>query len=309
MQTPLVSIIIPNYNHARFLKQRIESVLIQTVQDFEIILLDDCSTDNSKEILGQYKNHPKITQTVFNTKNSGSPFKQWQKGIDLAKGNYIWIAESDDYCQANFLEEVFNCFNDNRALGVVYTQSVDVDENGRLLSHRSQYTKEFIPNVWSDNFAIEGHQFIENYLSYKNVIPNASAVVFKKELLHTNVFTTQLLQMRMCGDWLFWIKLCLRTDIGFIAKDLNCFRNHSAVTRNHSNSDKKKLRLLEEKTIRTVLESHHHSNTKLTSMLYKKWFRLHSKKEVLLPSFYAIKLKKTAIFSFLSQVKAYYIKF
>lgn len=309
MNTPKVSIIIPNYNHESFLKQRIESVLQQTVQDIEVILLDDCSTDKSISVLNTYKEHPKVTQVVLNTQNSGSPFKQWEKGIALAKGEYIWIAESDDYCASVFLEKILLQFKENPILGMVYAQSTDVDENGKLLVHRSSYTKEFQPNIWNTNFTMEGNQFIKNYLSCKNVIPNASAVVFKKELLHVNVFTTQLLQMRMCGDWLFWIKICLKTHIGFIAEDLNFFRNHNAVSRNHNNADKKKLRLLEEKNVRTELENDNISNPKLINGLYKKWFKLHSKKELLSPVFYSIKLKKTSIFSFLSHVRAYYSKF
>ena len=101
---PLVSIIVPNFNHAAFLAQRLESIYNQTFSSFEVILLDDASTDNSIEILNLYKNHPKTAHFIINTINSGSPFKQWQKGVELAKGELIWIAESDDYAAINFLE-------------------------------------------------------------------------------------------------------------------------------------------------------------------------------------------------------------
>ncbi|MCW8968588.1 MAG: glycosyltransferase, partial [Flavobacteriales bacterium] len=73
---PLISIIIPNYNHALFLKKRLESVYNQTYPHFEVILLDDASTDNSIEILNTYKSHPKTAHLIVNTQNSGSPFKQ-----------------------------------------------------------------------------------------------------------------------------------------------------------------------------------------------------------------------------------------
>ena len=106
MTQPLVSIIIPNYNHSKFLQQRLDSVFNQTFQDFEVILLDDCSTDNSVDILKKYANHPKVSHLELNKQNSGSPFKQWQKGITMAKGTYIWIAETDDYCEFNFLDQM-----------------------------------------------------------------------------------------------------------------------------------------------------------------------------------------------------------
>src|ERR1700738_1634065 len=102
---PRVSVIVPNYNHARFLRRRMESVLRQTYRDFEVILLDDCSTDESRSILSEYAGDPRV-RLEFNEKNSGSPFKQWNKGVALASGEYGWIAESDDYADERLLERL-----------------------------------------------------------------------------------------------------------------------------------------------------------------------------------------------------------
>src|SRR5215472_4105163 len=102
---PKVSVIIPNYNHARYLQQRIDTVLGQTFQDFEVILLDDCSTDESRSIISEYAKDPRV-RTEFNEVNSGSTFKQWNKGVRLARGEYVWIAESDDYADKRFLEKL-----------------------------------------------------------------------------------------------------------------------------------------------------------------------------------------------------------
>ena len=88
-----VSVIVPCYNHAPYLKQRIESILNQTYQNFELILLDDVSPDESGEILLSYKDHPKVSHCIINERNSGSTFHQWNKGIALAQGELIWIAE------------------------------------------------------------------------------------------------------------------------------------------------------------------------------------------------------------------------
>src|SRR5690349_2386149 len=101
-----ISVIIPNFDHASFLKQRIESVLNQTFQDFEIIILDDCSTDNSREIIEQYRQHPKVSHIEYNKTNSGSTFIQWQKGLSIAVGEYMWIAESDDVSSPKFIEKM-----------------------------------------------------------------------------------------------------------------------------------------------------------------------------------------------------------
>ena len=102
---PTVSVIVPNYNHARFLPQRIETILRQSYQDFELLLLDDCSTDDSRAILSQYASDPRV-RLEFNEMNSGSPFKQWNKGVRLARGKYVWIAESDDYADPQLLERL-----------------------------------------------------------------------------------------------------------------------------------------------------------------------------------------------------------
>lgn len=77
---PTVSVIIPNYNHAPYLKERIESVTGQEYDDIEVILLDDCSGDNSREIIERYRSHPKVSQVIFNEKNSGTTFAQWKRG-------------------------------------------------------------------------------------------------------------------------------------------------------------------------------------------------------------------------------------
>ncbi|MDX1462868.1 MAG: glycosyltransferase family 2 protein [Marinirhabdus sp.] len=101
---PSVSIIVPNYNHEAYLQERLDSIFNQSFQDIEVILLDDASRDGSVTLLQQYKNHPKVSHVLCNQKNTGSPFLQWQKGLELAVGDYIWIAESDDSCERNFLE-------------------------------------------------------------------------------------------------------------------------------------------------------------------------------------------------------------
>ncbi|WP_179351888.1 glycosyltransferase family 2 protein [Winogradskyella vidalii] len=284
---PKVSIIIPNYNHAAFLQQRLDSVFNQTFQDFEVILLDDASTDESANLLKANKNHPKVSCVVINTENSRSPFKQWKKGIDLAKGDYIWIAESDDYCALDFLEICLISLN--KASGIAYVQSVDVDTEGKKLSNRIDYTATFKPNIWTGDFTLNGIDFISKYLSVKNVIPNASAVVFKKELLSSNCFSTQLLTMKMCGDWLFWIQLASETNITFVNKNLNFFRHHAQVSRNHQNIDKKKRRIFEESVIRNYLKGNESIvNQTANKKMYKKWFKLHAKGDLFKREFYML---------------------
>ena len=133
----LVSVIVPNYNHSRFLDQRIQSILNQTYKNFELIILDDCSPDNgaSKSVIEKYRDNPHVSHIVYNESNSGSTFKQWDKGINLSKGDLVWIAESDDYCEPTFLETLVHEFERDSQLSLAYTLLRKVDAEGRLISY------------------------------------------------------------------------------------------------------------------------------------------------------------------------------
>ena len=193
---PTVSVIIPNYNHAHFLKQRIDSVLKQTFIDIEIILMDDCSADNSREVIEAYRSQPLVTQIVYNETNSGNTFTQWQRGIELAKGEYIWIAESDDWCEPTLLEELVKGIRCNRNIVISYCGSVVVIEGGEILYTTSSKKLSEVKN---------GISFIKSDMLEINPIINASMAIFRKETFqHIALeFTT----FRFCGDWLFWIML------------------------------------------------------------------------------------------------------
>lgn len=159
-----VSVIIPNYNHALFLTQRIQSVLNQSFQDFELILLDDCSTDNSQSIIAQYQHHPKVSHVVYNETNSGSPFKQWAKGVALAQGAYIWIAESDDFAEASFLERCVTQLDKYASVGLVYCDS-NIIAHDLLQGSFKEKNKEYYPATdWTRDYFSPGMVEIERHL-------------------------------------------------------------------------------------------------------------------------------------------------
>jgi glycosyltransferase involved in cell wall biosynthesis len=240
MSIKLISIVVPNYNHAKFLKERIDSILNQTFQDFELIILDDCSTDKSIEIIESYRHLPNVS-VFYNLKNSGSPFKQWKKGIKLAKGKYIWIAESDDYAEPNFLETMVQKLK--REHGIGYCRSVDIGENGVKKSDFF-WADELDIKRWKSDFENEGIEEIRNFLIYRNTIPNASACVFEKKYAPLDCGFDK---MRFCGDWLFWIKLLEKTSVAYSSQTLSHFRHHEGSTRNQKTLNeelKKKLEII-----------------------------------------------------------------
>jgi len=212
---PKVSVIVPNYNHGNYLNQRIDSIIGQTYQDFELIILDDCSTDDSETVINQYREYPKVSHIVFNEVNSGTTFKQWKKGIELAKGEYIWIAESDDWCESNLLETLIKGLEGNPQCVMAYCQSY-VIKGDNTISKVSFHNKlaEYV----------NGKKYIQEYLTGSCSIWNASTVLFKKAyyLNVSDEFTT----FRMCGDWRFYIDMAQQGDVFICGEVLNYFRKH-----------------------------------------------------------------------------------
>lgn len=234
-----VSVIIPNYNYKRYLAQRIESVLSQTYQDFEIILLDDKSTDGSQEVLRSYATNPKVTHCILNEENTGSPFAQWEKGLSVAKGEYIWIAESDDYASSTFLEETVKALDANANAVLAATCSQFVDENGTYMD------KDYDRVKLDDSVrTYSSHHYIKHHLYWGNDVYNASMVLFRYKDYER--IGKQFTRMRYCADWLFWIEMASLGDVIKIHKRLNFFRQHSSrVTKTSEGSAQRISELLD----------------------------------------------------------------
>jgi glycosyltransferase involved in cell wall biosynthesis len=226
----LISIIIPNYNHAPFLKRRIQSVLNQTYQNFEVIILDDKSTDESREIIEGYRSHPKIIHIEYNEINSGSTFKQWQKGLDLAQGEWIWIAESDDIADPEFLDSLIKEISLNTAIVFCRSKLIDEEENPITLYN---FTSMPDPRVYSEfavNFDEAGDIFTKKFMLNMNAIPNASSAIFKKSLVNETIFNDAG-KTKLFGDWLFWLHLLKQGDISYVSHTYNHFRYHQNTVR------------------------------------------------------------------------------
>lgn len=220
---PLVSVVIPNFNYGRYLDLRIQSVLKQTFHNFELILLDDASVDNSLEILKLYGGggYDRISHIVLNDSNSGNPFVQWHKGIQLARGKYVWIAEADDLCEPTFLENVIPLMETHRNASVCFVGNCRIDQYGTHIEG------DF--NKWKPSYpaycVFDGKEYIKHNLYWRNYIDNASAVVFRKNMMKADNIR-QCEQMRHSGDWLFWFYMAMNGDVIECYKVLNYFRQH-----------------------------------------------------------------------------------
>ena len=221
------SVIIPNFNHAKYLKQRIDSILQQDFQEFEVIILDDFSQDDSREIIERYREHPKVSNIIYNSENSGLISEQWERGIKLARGEWIWMAESDDYCDTRFLREAVDMINANKEAGIFYADGYIIDQSTTTGSHRfsQQKNKLFNTTKWDKTYLADGLRELNECMKFDCTINNMSGVVFKKSLFPTNL--SQLHQFKYFPDWFLLLQLCLVTKISYSPLPLNCYRKHS----------------------------------------------------------------------------------
>jgi glycosyltransferase involved in cell wall biosynthesis len=223
---PTITAIVPNYNYARYLELRLRTVIGQTLPPDEIVVLDDGSTDGSLDIVRSIAaESPIAIRIVAGETNSGNPFVQWAKGLAQAKGDLIWIAEADDYCEPTLLETLARELADDK-VSMAWVDSVMVDEQGR--SEGAQYKDYYARNYgskWSTHFRMSGRELIEDCLLTENVLPNASAVLFRRKAAGFDL--SPILQYRFSGDWWFWLRLAQQGDVVYRADPLNYHRRHS----------------------------------------------------------------------------------
>jgi glycosyltransferase involved in cell wall biosynthesis len=223
-----VTVIIPNYNHAKYLKQRIDSVLNQTYRDFELIILDDCSTDNSRKIIEDYTKRFPYIRSYYSTFNSGSPFIQWDSGVNIAKGEFIWIAESDDFAEPCFLEKTSAIMLNHENVGLVYCDSKVIDEQKKTEYFASKSKTHLHSDKWLYDYINSGKDEVSDYLFQNNTINNVSGVLFRKNKYTEAGFADH--SMIFCGDWFLYIRILLISDIAYISEPLNNLRLHANST-------------------------------------------------------------------------------
>ena len=222
-----VSVIIPNYNYQDFIVERIDSILRQTYPIYELIILDDKSTDDSvKVIKDKIKTIKDVkVRLIENKKNSGCVFKQWKKGINEISGDYFWIAEADDSADPRFLETAMKAFDDKEVV-LSYTESARIDENDYITHTNSQDLYNiYNTDRWDSSYINEGTDEIKNYLSVTNTILNVSSVIWKKG--DYDKFLDDAANYKVAGDWYVYYKVLEKGKIAFSNKPYNYFRKHS----------------------------------------------------------------------------------
>jgi len=205
-RAPTVSVIIPTYNRAYLVGRAIRSVLNQTFQDFEIIVVDDGSTDNTEEVVKSF-NDPRIRYIRHEQNRGGSAARN--TGIRAARGEYIAFLDSDDEWLPQKLERQVNAFKSlDETTGLVYTGLRFVDHKGTLL--------------WEQRPNLSGYIF--HKLLQRNVIGTASSVMLRRDCLLSTGLFDETLPSRQDLD--LWIRIARQFKVFPIPEPLTVHYVH-----------------------------------------------------------------------------------
>ena len=227
-----ISVIIPNYNYEKYIIERIDSIILQTYPIHEIVILDDCSTDDSVNVIKDYIKNikaPKI-KLIENKENSGCVFSQWQKGIENIEGDYFWIAEADDSADPKFLETVVAPFIQDKEVVLSYTDSKKIDENNNIIGETvTDWCDIFKTGIWNENYIHSGKEEIKNSFSNNNSILNVSSLLWKYNKDYSEIFK-RAKRFKVAGDWYIYKEVLQKGKIAYNKTSLNYFRKHSKST-------------------------------------------------------------------------------
>jgi len=228
-----VSVAVPNYNYARYMPERLGSIFRQTYPVVEVLVLDDCSSDDSLEVI------PKIAadwgrdiKLVANETNSGSVFAQWRKAAELATGDWLWIAEADDSCDAAFIETLMEMIHRDHGIVMAFTDSrtINVDGSPQWASYKGYYgTVE--EDALTQPMILPAQDFIQRYLGVKNLILNVSSVLWNRKALLRALAEcdASLKSYKLAGDWRLYLQVLSAEGacIAYHPGALNVHRRHA----------------------------------------------------------------------------------
>ena len=222
MKTPTVSFVIPCYNLAHLLRDCIDSILSQSYGDFEVIVMDDCSPDKTKEVAQSF-NDPRV-KYIRNESNLGA-LRNYNKGISLSSGKYVWLISADDYLRTPYvLNRYVDVLDSNPRVGYAFCPGVGVI-NGKeteILDYSKYGNQDQIVN---------GHVFLKTILGMCFVLaPSAMArreCYEKVSLFPINIVLDDVqIDFWWGGDWYLWCVFALFFDVAYFAEPMVCYRYH-----------------------------------------------------------------------------------
>lgn len=247
----LVSVILPTYNCGHFLPDSLGSVLSQTYNFYEIIVIDDGSTDDTKEVLNPFMQKIKY---IHLEQNRGLPTAR-NIGIQAAQGKYIAFLDADDLWLPEKLQTDMEYFDKHPDVGMVYSKHTNIDENGVVLD---EGIKKRLPS---------GNIFIRLF-SEQNFIVPSSVVVRKDVFATTGLFDEQLFN---CQDWDMWLRIAFYFKVAGINKPLVKYRHNPRSLSKNRNNVLKYQKLVIDKTYNAFKDK----MCRISEKLYKKRLASH----------------------------------
>lgn len=209
---PLVSVVIATYNMGQYLSQAVDSILQQTWKNFEVIVVDDGSTDNTVEVMAQYQSNDKVV--YIKNENQGQP-KAKNCGIKNTKGEFIAFCDADDFWEKNKLELQIPQFK-NPKVGVVYSEVSFIDE------HNNRFTKP-------DHEARHSGK-VTNQLLLENFVPFGTSVIRRQCIEKSGMFNEEF---RMGIDWDLWLRYSLEWEFVYVSEPTYVYRVWSGQMSNN----------------------------------------------------------------------------
>ena len=230
IEIPRVSVIVPNFNYADLLRARLASITSQDLPVYEIIVLDDASTDTSVERLQALRVEvAPIPQLHLAETNGGSVFRQWAKGVAIARGDFIWIAEVDDLAMPTLLSTLIPEMQRDPSIVMAYCQSRPIDDAGKISApDYCGWTDDLSTERWKASYVCLGGDEVRAALGVKNTIPNVSAAVFRRDVLAGVLLEhiDEIAAFPSAGDWLTYIRVLQHGQILFDPLPANLHRRH-----------------------------------------------------------------------------------
>jgi glycosyltransferase involved in cell wall biosynthesis len=213
MQSPKVSFVVPCYNLAHFLTDCINSIVSQTYQDFEILIMDDCSPDNTPEVAQTFTDtRIKYIRNVANIGHTNN----FNKGISASRGKYVWLISADDFLKTNYvLNRYVTLMESNSNIGYVFCPAIALRKNTDCGIEKWSYHGP-------EDRVFEGKKFLQRLL-VECCVPAASGMARRECYENIGLFPTDLLYGE---DWYMWSTFAFHYDVGYLSEPMVYYRQH-----------------------------------------------------------------------------------
>ncbi len=222
-KTPLVSVVIPTFNRASLLPRAIDSVMAQTVGDWEIVLVDDGSTDHTRSLATRYRRRLGTRLNYVRQRNQGSSAAR-NLGIDLSRGKFVAFLDSDDEFLENKLERQLELFKKCPSLGLVFSDFSFVDMDG--VRHKSVF-KEITPESRSQAEEV-APEFFRCASTFFDQLLQQYLIATIVGLVRRDVLSEEVrfpIGLSYAEEWLFYLKIAKRNRVGYVDEPL-CLHHH-----------------------------------------------------------------------------------